>query len=55
MIRVSKTEIDYFISKLRAKGQFIEKDYKVGKTRIVETNKVRVTFKCNGWADIQNK
>ncbi len=55
MIRISKTEIDRYISSLKAKGHVIVSDKKVGRTRIIETETIRVVFKCNGWADIQNK
>lgn len=55
MIRVSKPEIDLYVSRLKKQGQVVEKDYKVGRNRIIETDKVRITFKPNGWADIQNK
>jgi hypothetical protein len=55
MLRVAKTEIDFFIARLKKLNHVIESDYKVGRTRIIETDKVRVIFKCNGWCEIQNK
>lgn len=55
MIRVSKTEIDCYISSLKKRGHVILSDKKIGKTRVIETQTIRVVFKCNGWADIQNK
>lgn len=55
MIRISKPEIDLYVSRLKRQGQIVMSDYKEGRNRIIETDKVRIIFKPNGWADIQNK
>lgn len=50
--RISKSEVDAYVSRLIAKGQSKVFDKKIGTSRIIETNKVRIIAKSNGWVEI---
>lgn len=52
-LRISKSEIDLFISRLIKLGEVKLSDVKVKNTRIIQTTTARVTFTSNGWVDIQ--
>lgn len=51
-LRISKSEVDAYVSRLIAKGQSKLSDKKVGTARVIETDKVRITAKSNGWVEI---
>lgn len=52
-LRISRSEVDSFISSLISKGDSKVSDKKSGTDRIIITTKVRIIAKCNGWVEVQ--
>lgn len=54
-LRISKSEIDLLVERLKRQGQTKLSDTKVGSARVIEMSNSRIVFKSNGWTEIQSK